>query len=570
MVGALILGLAVAVLWLYLPDKAQIEQADRGMILRMQQQDGELLELEAAHQLRLPAEALPEHVKQAFIAIEDRRFYYHFGVDPLGVVTSVARYALGKQLGGGSTITQQLAKNLFLSGDRSIWRKLKEMTLAFKLEAYFSKERILELYLNTIYFGDNSYGVETAARQHFGKRASELTHFEAALLAGSVKGPNRYHPNRYPERANARAKVVLAAMTRAGFITEDEEQFAILAGRQPGDRPWRPIQHQYLRDWIAPQAAKWIGDYSEPVRLFTTLNSEYQLYAEEALRTRLYEYRKRHVREGAVLALASDGAVLAMAGGRDYQVSQLNRTARLRQPASSFKPFIYLAALEGGLTPASRINDAPITIDRWSPRNHDGEYWGAMTLADALAHSRNTPPVRLFERIGRDGLQEFLSRFGLPAGYVDGPATALGSREMTLLELTSMYGAIANGGLMPEPYGLYGAAAQSGRIIQWRRPRGLTRVVSEKSAKQMDAMLRRVVTDGTGKRAEIPGLRVVGKTGTNQHYRDALFVGYANGMTVAAWAGNDDNSPMDRVFGGTLPTMVWHDFMQKASNGLYE
>ncbi|MBF0448365.1 MAG: PBP1A family penicillin-binding protein [Magnetococcales bacterium] len=569
-IGLVLAGLLVAIFWPMLPTRQQIVDADRGLSLIMEKSGNNLEMVEVSRNLRLPGNQIPDHLKAAFIAIEDRRFHYHFGVDPISIVTNVIKGLQGQRMAGASTLTQQLAKNLFLSSDRSLWRKFKEMVLSFKLEYYFSKERIIEMYLNNVYFGDNTYGVETAARQYFSKRTSELNLFEAALLAGTVKGPNRYHIRRHYDLAASRAKTVLQSMVRGDYISSDDQEQAIQTGIQKGDRQFRPIQYQWLKDWITPSLIDKLGDYEGRIRVFTTLNTEYQTYAEIAISRYLREYKGRKTSQAALVSIAADGAVRAMVGGADYGDSQLNRCLVKRQPASTFKPFVFLAGLEAGLDENSRVEDLPVTIDGWSPRNYDGRFMGSMSLTEALTQSRNTVSVALYQQVGHNALVDLLFRLGIGEILPDNPSVALGSWEIPLLNLTSMYRTIANGGARFEPYGYTGVTDASGNILTWRMQREPFYAIDLAVAAQLNGMLQRVVYKGTARNAAFGKKPIAGKTGTSQDNRDAFFIGYSDILTTGVWMGNDDNTPMQGVTGGGPPALIWRYFMSNCHNSLYE
>jgi penicillin-binding protein 1A len=565
-----ITSMLTAALWQFLPNRQQVLDADRGLIMVMEKRGNKLEMVDVARNLRLPGDNMPDRLKEAFLAIEDRRFNYHFGIDPISIVTNIVRGLQGRRMGGGSTITQQLAKNLFLSSDRTIWRKLKEMVLAFKLEHYFTKDRIIEMYLNNVYFGDNTYGVETASRQFFSKRTPDLNIYEMALLAGAVKGPNRYHIRRHPEAADRRGRVVLQAMVRSGYIEADEKELALAVGIQKGSRKLQSISYQWLRDWIVPDLLEQLGSYEGRIRVFTTLNTEYQTYAEIAIKRYLRHYKNKKTSQAALVSIAADGAVRAMVGGANYSKSQLNRALVSRQPASAFKPFVFLAGLEAGLNEESIVEDGPITIDGWSPRNNDDKFLGMMTLTEALTKSRNTVAAALYQHVGHEAMADLMHRLGVYGEIPENPSMALGTWEIPLLYLSNMYRTIANGGARVEPYGFMGIIDSLGNIISWREPEEPEYAVGMEMAAQLNKMLQRVVSKGTGKNAAFGDLSIAGKTGTSQGNRDALFVGYSDILATGVWMGNDDNSPMDGVGGGSAPALIWRYFMANCHDSLYE
>jgi penicillin-binding protein 1A len=509
---------------------------------------------------------LPPYLPGAVIAIEDRRFYSHFGVDPIGLVRAAwANHRAGHVVQGGSTLTQQVAKNLFLTSERSLKRKVQEVLLALWLEHRYAKDQILGIYLNRVYLGAGAYGVDAAARLYFGKPATRVSLHEAAVLAGLLKAPVRFSPARDPAAAAARADTVLAAMVDAGTIGADQaaaartDMVSIVhaADKRPG---------HYFADWIADQLPGFVNYGDRDLVIATTLDPALQRVAETQVAEMLdAESARRKAHQAAVVVLGRDGAVRAMVGGRDYARSQFNRAvAGLRQPGSAFKPFTFLAALEHGLTPASSVLDAPIRIGGWSPENYEGRYLGEVTLADALAYSLNSATVRLIQQVGARRVAAMAHRLGITTPIPDNLSIALGTAEVSLLELTGSYATIASGGLGVWPYGIAEVRDRAGRVLWRRRGSGPGRVLAPEVASGADLMLGEVVRRGTGKAAQL-ALRAAGKTGTTQDYRDAWFVGYGGGSTAGVWFGNDDNSPMDKVSGGDLPAKLWHAIMQSAT-----
>jgi penicillin-binding protein 1A len=565
-----IVALLITAIWNVQPSRQQILDADRGLVMVMDKRGDKLEMVEVARNLRVPASKIPKQLKQAFLSIEDRRFYYHFGVDPISITANIIKGLQGQKMGGGSTLTQQLAKNLFLSSDRSLWRKVKEMVLAFKLEYYFSKDRILEMYLNNVYFGDNTFGVEAATQHYFSKRSRDLNLYEMALLAGTVKGPNRYHIRRHLDVAAKRGELVLQAMVDAEYIEPEHMDVAISGGIQKGSHKFQAIQYQWLRDWIVPSILKELDGYEGRVRIFTTLNTEYQTYAERAIRRYLHLYKDSNTSEAALVSLAVDGAVRAMAGGANYSQSQLNRCLVKRQPASTFKPFIYLAGLEAGLDEGTLLEDSPLSIDGWTPRNYDGRYLGPIPMSEALAQSRNAATVALYQQVGYEGFADVLYRLGIEETIPHNPAVVLGTWEVPLAKLTNMYRTIANGGARVEPYGFMGAIDSSGNILAWREPVEPVYAVDMVVVAKLNHMLQQAVYKGTGSKAAFGGKLVAGKTGTSQGNRDALFLGYSDILTTGVWMGNDDNSKMKDVSGGNAPALIWRYFMANCHDSLYE
>ena len=572
----LIPGIFLVYYWISLPDRQMILDAEEGLQIVLVRSGNQLLEKAVHHNLRIPKSKIPDHLKQAFIAIEDRRFRYHPGVDPIGITTSIWRTLTnGKRLGGGSTITQQLAKNLFLSEKRQLKRKIKELVMAFKLEWYFTKDEILEMYLNNIYFGQGLYGVETASRKFFSKRSLKLNLFESGLLAAAVKAPNKYHIQRHPMLAKERAKLVLSQMVRSGFISEDEKKKAIKNGIQVGHRKWRDIEHRYFKDWILKDVKNHIGDLPGPFRAFTTLNTEYQTYAELSVKDAIRKYQQsKLVTEGALVAMTNEGAVRAMVGGQDFGESQFNRsTDAIRPPGSTLKPFIWLVALESGYKKDRIVCDKPVRIGGWSPKNYDGRYMGCMPLSKALALSRNTVAASLLEEVGRDKFLKRLEELGMHRKLPDDPSLALGTGDITPIELAALYATLSNGKRITMPFGLHGISDNYGNIIYWRsvNEQLIDPPISLTVHRDILEMLREVIQSGTGKAANsgVLGKGIWGKTGTSQAYRDAWFAGFTPKLVSVVWLGDDDNVSMHGVHGGGIPTRIWRRFMSSCHDSLY-
>jgi penicillin-binding protein 1A len=521
--------------WNSLPNKQMISDAEAGLQIVFEKKGDQLFEQAVFHNLRVPESKMSNHLKNAFIAIEDRRFQWHPGFDPVGIFVALSRSVFqGKRLRGGSTITQQLAKNLFFSGKRKILRKIKEVVLALKLEFFFSKQTILEMYLNNVYFGGEIYGVETASRKFFLKRSRDLNVFEAAILAGAVKAPNSYHIKKHPKKAKKRARLVLKQMVKSGFISVGEKNRAEKTGIQVGNRKWRDIEHGYFRDWILPEVKRRIGEHPGPFRVFTTLNTESQTYAELSIKEaiRKNSFRKK-VSQGALVAMTNEGAVQAMVGGVNFKKSQFNRsTQAVRQPSSTIKPFIFLSALEAGYQPDRRVYDRPINIDGWSPTNYDHKYLGPIRMDEALALSRNTVAASLLNDVGRDPFRRRLRELGLKREMPDDPSLALGTEGMTPIELLALYATLSNGKRVVPPFGLYGISDKYGNVLHWRSSdtKPSQPLIAQSSHVSILNMLRKVVLFGTGRAALFGKTSVWGKTGTSQDYRDAWFAGFTNNL----------------------------------------
>jgi penicillin-binding protein 1A len=503
---------------------------------------------------------LPAHVPAAFIAIEDRRFRDHMGLDLIGLVRAmVVNLTAGRVVQGGSTLTQQLAKNLFLTPERSLRRKVQEALLALWLEQRFSKDELLTIYLNRVYLGAGTYGVDAAARLYFGVPAQRLTPGQAAVLAGLPKAPSRYNPRVNPSAAVDRAIEVLGAMVETGVISP-------ATAMVEGERLHFPPAPSRDAGWFADWVRDGIGDRApatSDLLLRTTLNSRLQAAVEARLEAILTtQGRAAGVSQGAVVAIeAASGAVRAMAGGRDYRTSPFNRaTQARRQPGSAFKPFVYLAAIEAGARPDDMVADGPINLGGWSPGNGHWRTRGEITIEDALAHSVNTAAVRVMQRAGgARSVAAVAQRMGLPGPFPRDGSIALGTAEVTLLDLVAAYAPFANGGRRVMPFGVAEARAE-GRPIAWLPPAPAP-VISSDAAEAMRRMMTATVTRGTGRAAAVPGLAVAGKTGTTQDNRDAWFIGIAGGLVMGIWLGNDDATPMEGVAGGGLPARLFREIL---------
>jgi penicillin-binding protein 1A len=508
---------------------------------------------------------LPPHLPKAFLAIEDRRFYDHWGVDPVGILRAVMRNITHRGVAqGGSTLTQQLAKNLFLTQERTASRKIQEAILAFWLERKYSKDQILELYLNRVYFGAGAYGVEAAAQRYFSKPARDVTLAEAAVLGGLVQAPSRLAPNRNPEAAKARAALVLAAMGEQGLIAPTQLKAALAS-------PAKTVRGQgagtanYAADWVMDVLDDYVGSVETDITVTTTIDPPLQAAAERAIVDELNAKGQRYnVGQGALVAMRPDGAVKALVGGRNYADSQFNRaTAAKRQPGSAFKPFVYLAAVERGLTPDTVREDAPVVLKGWNPENYSRDYRGPVTLRDALAHSLNTVAVRVGLEVGPKAVVQTAQRLGIASPLQANPSIALGTSEVAPIELVGAYAAFANGGK--------GVIAQvkdaKGKVLFQRHEGGLGQVIEPNALAMMNSMLRETFLTGTAKGGVIPGWETAGKTGTSQDFRDAWFVGYTGTLVAGVWFGNDDGEPTKRVTGGNLPVETWARFMKTALAG---
>lgn len=503
------------------------------------------------------AALLPLHVRGAFIAIEDRRFRSHHGVDPRGLIRAFWRNArAGGVVQGGSTITQQLAKTAFLTADRKIARKVQEVVLAIWLDAWLSKNEILSRYLSSIYFGDGAWGLRAAARHYFQKAPEDLSVAEAAMLAGMVKAPSRLNPTANLAAAQARSRLVLGAMAEEGMIAT-----ASLAGIRPAvanPAPNALPAGTYFADWVAAQIEQVAGDATGQITIRTSLDTRLQKAAVRALTSILSRHGEAvHATQAALVAMRPDGQVVAMIGGRSYKASPFNRaTQASRQPGSAFKLAVYLAALQNGYTPDTLVENMPLTVDSWAPRNYGNRYGSPLPLREAFAQSSNVAAVRVAEQIGRGKVADAAKQLGITAPIAPGPSMALGSSGMTLLELTAAYAAIASGHYPVKPRGLpdFGDPIAAG-IYGHNLDAGTREAMLD--------LLWTATNQGTGRAAALP-IPTFGKTGTTQNHRDALFIGFAGGLVTGVWVGNDDNSPMRGVTGGTLPAHIWRAFMSQA------
>jgi len=518
----------------------------------------------------VPIGQLPPYLPQAFIAIEDRRFYSHHGFDPIGLVRAVVTNVLHRGVSqGGSTLTQQLAKNLFLTQERTYGRKIQELALALWLEHKFTKTQILDLYLNRVYFGSGAYGVEGAAQRYFGKSARQVTLSEAAVLAGLVKSPTRLAPTRNPDGAEHRAQLVLAAMADAKFITDNMAKTA-LAHPAHAIQPTAGGSANYVADWVMDVLDDLIGRVEQDIVVQTSIDASLQAAAEKALTEELAQKGEKFaVQQGAMVVMSPDGAVRALVGGKNYGESQFNRAiAARRQPGSAFKPFVYLAALERGLTPETVRDDRPISIKGWKPENYGREYLGPVTLTKALANSLNTVSVRLTLEVGPKAVVAAAHRLGITSKLEPNASIALGTSEVSPLELVAAYAPFANGGIGVVPHVVERVRTVDGKALYRREGKNPGRVIDERTVGMMNAMMQETLTSGTARKADTGGWPAAGKTGTSQDFRDAWFVGYTSHLVAGVWLGNDDNSPTKKTTGGSLPVEIWSRFMKVAHQGV--
>lgn len=564
LLGLLALVIAVAVAMSQLPSYQDLTRRnDLGQMIRVRSADGQLLvSLGPSFGRWLRYDEIPPAMRSAMIAVEDQRFRSHPGVDPVALAR-IARFAIanlgtGRRLQGGSTITQQLARNIFLTNKYSVGRKLQEMILALAIERKFSKDQILELYLNRVYFGGGAYGIDAASRRFFGHDATTLSLGEAAIIAGLVKAPSNYSPTADVEAARGRAEVVLQTMAENGFISEN-------AARQvdPAQIVVQPSERQnsvrYFTDWALPQLDTLIDETGEPIDVWTTLDTRMQAAADRAVNANTPKGA-----QGALVSLDRDGAVRAMVGGRDYVASLYNRAAQAeRQPGSAFKLFVYLAALESGMQPTTTIVDEPIEIQGWRPRNSTRTYSGAVTLREAFSRSINTVSAKIGAELGFGTIADMAHRFGISGNISTYPSMVLGTSDVRLIDMTRAYAAVANRGISVMPYAITRVATADGRLL-YRHERQEERVlVAPWVAAQMTDLLQSAVLTGTGRAAQI-GRPVAGKTGTTSSNKDGWFIGFSSGLTTGVWMGRDDARPVPGLQGGTAPARAFHDFMVTA------
>ena len=560
LLAALFIALAVGFAARTLPSYSELRATQTGQPIVVRARDGsEILELGPSYGEWLSSGEIPKVMKDAMIAVEDRRYFSHFGIDPIGIGRAIWLTVSGenRRLQATSTITQQLARNLFLNSNRTVDRKLREAVLAMALEAKFSKQQILELYLNKVYFGGGAYGVDSAARRFFSHPATDLSVGEAAIIAGLVKAPSRYSPTADVDAAVDRANVVLRLMREQGRIS------AGMAAVDPATVQLKPNMGanavRYFTDWALPQLDLLLPETFEPIEVWTTIDPRLQDEAIAAL--------KRHApggAQGALVSLDRDGAVLALVGGTDYMESNFNRaTVAQRQPGSAWKLFVYLAALEAGYTPEDRVVDTPVTIDGWSPRNSGGGYAGEMSLRRSFALSRNTVAAQLGYESGFGTVASMARRFGITSEISTFPSMVLGSSEVRLIDLTRAFAGVAAGGLSVEPYGILKVTTGEGALLYARDETSATKLVPDYVAAGMTDMLQAAVATGTGRAAAI-GRPVAGKTGTTSSNKDGWFVGFSSGITTGVWMGRDDARAVPGLQGGRAPAAAFASFMREA------
>jgi penicillin-binding protein 1A len=557
-VGLLSLIVAVAVATAYLPSYSELtKRSDLGQMIRVRAANGTVLvSLGPSFGKWLPYDEIPPEMRAAMIGVEDKRFRSHVGIDPIGIARSIkVRVDTGHWLQGGSTITQQLARNIFLTNTRTFGRKLKEIVLALALERKFSKEQILELYLNRVYFGGGAYGIDAASRRFFGHGADHLSLGEAAIIAGLVKAPSNYSPTADVEAARERSSVVLRTMVDNGFITA-----GAAASVDPANiriqQTTTNNSVRYFTDWALPQLDTLIDETADPIDVWTTLDPGMQSAGDRAIRANVPRGA-----QGALVAIDRDGAVRAMVGGKDYVDSIYNRaTQATRQPGSAFKLFVYLTALESGMKPTDTIVDEPVTIGGWTPRNSTRTNLGPVTLREAFSRSINTISAKIGAQLGFGTIADMARRFGISTPISTYPSMVLGTSDVRLLDMTEAFASVANKGVKVEPYAIRKVITADGRLLYQREPGEERVLVAPWVAAEMTDLLQSAVLSGTGRAAQI-GRPVAGKTGTTSSNKDGWFIGFSSGLTAGVWMGRDNARAIAGLQGGTAPARAFHDFM---------
>lgn len=577
MAGVIVGGLAVMYFARTLPDIRELNTIKKQQGITITSEDGRVVaNYGDVYGEYIPYEKVPKALIQAVIATEDRRFFAHGGIDLWGIGrAAVTNMAHGRVVQGGSTVTQQVAKNVFLTPERSLARKVQEVLLAFWLEGRFSKQDIMAIYLNRVYLGSGAYGIDAASKRYFNKPATEMNLAECAMIAGLLKAPSRYSPVANPERAEQRIHQVLLNMVDAGFLKENQVKPALAAFHNSPANENDGGDARYYTDWIVDEIPNYVGNVEEDLVVSSTFDPKLQGYAMDALQNAISTNgEKQHVSQGALVAMGPDGAVKAIVGGLGYNKSQYNRAVQAkRQAGSIFKLFVYLAALEAGMTPDSTVLDAPVVMQvgnkTWMPGNFDkkSEYKGEIPMVQALRESLNTVSVRLAQFAGVGRVAEVARRLGLtdvPAV----PSIALGTPDVTLLDMTAAYSHLNNGGNKVVPYGILTIKTRDGKELYKREQVVPQSVLAEGTVEMMNYMLLDVVRRGTGTKAALPGRAVAGKTGTSSNFKDAWFVGFTPQLTAGVWLGNDNNAPMRKITGGTGAAPIWHDFMIHAMDGV--
>jgi len=573
LVGGLVLAAATAFYYIKLPAPENLFDGRGGGSVTMLDRDGNVFAWRGEqYGGELKITEVSPHVIHAVVAAEDKRYYGHFGIDPIGITRAmVANIRAGRLVQGGSTLTQQVAKNVYLTAERSLERKLKELPMALALELKYSKQQILAIYINRVYLGAGTYGFEAASQRYFGKSARVLNPSEAAMLAGLLRAPSRYAPTNDLGRAQGRASVIVRLMEEQGYLTDIQvvqalatpAKLSVAAAARAGG---------YFADWVMETAPAFLAkDTTEDVTISTTFDPALQRAVEDALAA-VFETKVKpgSTAQAAIVVMTADGQVRAMVGGHDSGVGLFNRAVHAkRQTGSAFKPIVYAAALEAGMSPLDIIIDEPLQIGDWAPQNYNHQYLGAVTLIEALSKSINTVAIRVSERAGQDRVRSLASAMGITTPLAPGPAIALGTSEATLVDMTGVYATIANRGRAANPRGILEIRLRGDDIALVRETGAAgAQVLSPRNAGLLTYMMREVVETGTGRRARLSDRDAAGKTGTTQVARDAWFIGFTADYVVGVWMGNDDNLPLTGVAGGGLPAEIWSETMQRIHQGV--
>lgn len=560
LLGLLALAVAVGLTAQSLPDFEEIKTTQSEQMIVVRARDGtQLVSLGPSYGKWVPYDQIPQVMKDAMLSTEDKRYYSHVGIDPIGLARSFkVRLEEGKWKQGGSTITQQLARTVFLNNSRTFGRKLREAVLSLALEWNFSKDQILELYLNKVYFGGGAYGIDSASRKFFGHPGTEITLPEAAIIAGLVKAPSHYAPTADAEAAVGRGTVVLGLMATNGKISQAEAASTDLTkikfAQETGQNSVR-----YFTDWALPQLDLLLGETDQPIEVWTTLDVKLQNEATNAIQNNVPKGA-----QGAMVSMDRDGAVLALVGGTDYVTSNYNRAVNaVRQPGSAWKLFVYLAALEAGYTPNAEVIDEPVTIDGWSPRNSTGDFAGKIDVRTAFAYSKNTVAAQLGQEVGFSAVAAMAKRFGISTPISTVPSMVLGTNEVRLIDMTRAFASISAKGAAVEPYGIVKVTTTDGKVLYQRQRQGTSVLVPAYVASGITDMLQTAVSIGTGRAAQI-GRPVAGKTGTTTANKDGWFLGFSSGVTTGVWMGRDDDRPVPGLQGGTAPARAFASFMKAA------
>ena len=551
------IGLYVLFVFLRMPSLDSILHETREPAIVFLDKDGHEIRSEGRIMgAAVSVDNLPRHVWQSIVAIEDKRFFEHGALSYRGTLRAIVVNLFHASLySGGSTITQQTAKNIFLSRKKKMSRKIQELILSLWLENRFTKNQILDLYMNRVSLVGGLRGIDAAATMLFGHGARELTVAESAQIAAMLKAPTTYSPYKNPERNIKRAKIVLSEMVRQGYLTLEEARVAAKE-LKPAEKKQNKNIYRYWTDFVRDEIESRIGSVNQDLYVYTTLDSQLHARVAETLAKKVGDY------QGAIVAITRNGAILSMVGGDDYQVSQFNRVLALRQPGSAFKPIVYLVALENGMTPESYVNDSPFAIGDYNPKNYDEKYYGEITLATAFAKSVNSVPLKLTKEYGIDSVLQMAARLGVGNNLKREYSTVLGASEMNLLDLTTIYTVIWNNGQSVRPYSINKITDSKGQVLYLRNPSDKMTILQPQTVSFMQDLLREVVTQGTGKRAFSKNV-LGGKTGTSNDNRDAWFIGATPNYVMGVWVGNDDSSSMgNKITGGTLPATIFHEIVK--------